>query len=615
MKKSMSVGSFFSFSLLLLLAAVFVFAAADTTVSKSSTSCNGAWNVCSGANANGGTFASVSAVSNSPFFSSAWRSYGFTIPNGSIIRSVVIRADFWVSNTTSSTNASLNLTVSGNAGFSYGPQHLSFGPASETSFYVNVTNDLAWAPSNLSNPNLVINATCFKTGPLTNLTCRLDWMPVNVTYTPFDFAVNLNSTNDTGNADASDNLSVLLNLTMVTGISQRVNLSSTNCPPSATCSLSSALAYPNDTAVLTVATKPQTPVGEYNITLTAIGPGKTVTKTYTVNILSSCVWRAPLVSIVPDNQSGSLGSTLTYVTTVTRVDNTSCNTTNFNLNAHLPKSNLNSSFHPALLTLGPNASADTNFTITLRGPLSIGNYTFDNVATRADFSGSAINGTDTAFLTYLAFVFGLELNPTEATANADINESVSTVLNLTTLMSPTAQVNLSYAGCPSSANCSFSLTNALPNATRTFMVNTTSLTSAGNYLINLTGRADGGTNVTVVYNLTVTSSCVRNAPSVSITPLNQSGAAGSTLLYTTTVTNNDVLCAAANFSLSSVVPSLFNGSFHPTTLVMNAGAAADTNFSITSTSNVSAGDYNFTNRATGAVSGLQGEANATYTVI
>lgn len=82
----------------------------------------------------------------------------------------------------------------------------------EQTFLIDVTNDLSWTPSKLNNTNFRVNVTCFKSGGGLSSKCMLDWLPVNVTYTPFDFSISANPSNDTvvqGN-NATTNVTVTL---------------------------------------------------------------------------------------------------------------------------------------------------------------------------------------------------------------------------------------------------------------------------------------------------------------------------------------------------------------------------------------------------------------------
>ena len=146
---------------------------------NSPSACSGQWTSCSNAfsdNTNSAT-ASVSGTANK---SGIWNDYGFSLSSSDQINKVVVRADFFASKT----SGYIVVRVSGDGGLTYGPSHTVGGNTAEQSFFIDVTNDLSWAPSKLNNSNLRVNVTCSKIGGGANPTCNLDWIPVNVTYTP-----------------------------------------------------------------------------------------------------------------------------------------------------------------------------------------------------------------------------------------------------------------------------------------------------------------------------------------------------------------------------------------------------------------------------------------------
>jgi len=172
MNKKILILSVFLLSLL----AIMVFAA---STQHSPTLCSGQWSYCLNAINNDANRATALAT-NTSNRSGEWRSYAFAIPNNAQIDKVNVRADFFATNTL----GFLDVRVSGDGGLTYGPGHTFGGNTIEQTFNLDVTNDLAWTPQKLNHTNLKVKATCFKKmAPGLNPTCRLDWIPVNVTYT------------------------------------------------------------------------------------------------------------------------------------------------------------------------------------------------------------------------------------------------------------------------------------------------------------------------------------------------------------------------------------------------------------------------------------------------
>ena len=86
-------------------------------------------------------------------------------------------------------------------------------------------------------------------------------------------------------------------------------------------------------------------------------------------------------------------------------------------------------------------------------------------------------------------------------------------------------------------------------------------------------------------------SCVRNNPSVTISPTPQPGLAGATLSYTISVTNNDTACPVSSFAQQATVPGGWTASVAAPTLSIAAGATASTTMQVTSAASATAGSY------------------------
>ncbi len=159
--------------------AVLVFAAlvSAATVLNSPSVCSGEWANCSYAFADNGNV-STASVNASVNKTETWSGYNFSIPSNASINNVTVRADFSATRLT----GYIDVRVSGDGGQTFGPSHVVGGNLEEQTFLIDVTNDTAWTPAKMSNENLSISVTCFKHGIGLNPTCKLDWLPVNVTY-------------------------------------------------------------------------------------------------------------------------------------------------------------------------------------------------------------------------------------------------------------------------------------------------------------------------------------------------------------------------------------------------------------------------------------------------
>ena len=103
------------------------------------------------------------------------------------------------------------------------------------------------------------------------------------------------------------------------------------------------------------------------------------------------------------------------------------------------------------------------------------------------------------------------------------------------------------------------------------------------------GIANGTATVGVVFS---GGSCVRNAPTISVSPSSQTAAPGAASAYSVTVTNrNTSYCGSSTFAMSQVLPAGFSGSFAAPNLSIAAGASASTSWSVGSSAQTAAGTY------------------------
>jgi len=280
MKGKYKVLGMVSFFVLVLVLAVY----ALTSV-NSPTTCSGQWTTCTNANANDASRATATAT-NTANFSGIWRDYGFSISDSSSIDSVIVRPDFFASNV----RGFAKIRVSGDGGATYGPIHTIGGNTAEQSYFIDVTSDLAWTGSMLNNANLRINATCFKDPQSgSNPTCRLDWIPVNVTYTPFDFSVSASPSSDT--VAQGVNATTAVTVDLLSGNSQNVFLFYSGCPINTSCSFNPTNGNPTYASEFKVVTAINagngtvTPLGTYTITLSGFSNGMTRNTNYTLTVV------------------------------------------------------------------------------------------------------------------------------------------------------------------------------------------------------------------------------------------------------------------------------------------------------------------------------------------
>ncbi|MBB1061460.1 NEW3 domain-containing protein, partial [Marilutibacter spongiae] len=91
---------------------------------------------------------------------------------------------------------------------------------------------------------------------------------------------------------------------------------------------------------------------------------------------------------------------------------------------------------------------------------------------------------------------------------------------------------------------------------------------------------------------TPTPSCSRNAPSLALGGSTAAVAAGSTVSYTVTLSNQDSsACASTTFNLARSVPSGWTGTLGKSTLTLAPGASASTTLSVVSPASATQGGY------------------------
>ncbi len=110
--------------------------------------------------------------------------------------------------------------------------------------------------------------------------------------------------------------------------------------------------------------------------------------------------------------------------------------------------------------------------------------------------------------------------------------------------------------------------------------------------------------------------CTRANPTVSITPTSQQGAAGASLTYTATITNNDnSACAASNFALSDTLPAGFSASLSAASVAISPGQHTTVSMVVRSAATSLAGTYSFSLTATNSsATTYKGTSSASYVV-
>ncbi len=261
-------------------------------VMSNPSSCSGSWKNCTNAFNNDGRNSYITVLSTSNK-SSIFENYGFAISNSSKIDNVKLRADFLTSNI----DGGVKIKVSKDGGVSYGQFHIINGSTSKKSYWIDITDDFSWKAADLIDGKFKAVSTCFSK---TKTTCYLDWLPVNVSFTKFDFSLSLNQTSleiEQGKKGKANVKVKILN-----GFPVQVKLSKM-CPEKLSCSLSPNSGIPDFNSILTITAKDSTPPGEYAVIVKGKGEGITKTKSLNVNILEKFELNELCKPIKYDNES------------------------------------------------------------------------------------------------------------------------------------------------------------------------------------------------------------------------------------------------------------------------------------------------------------------------
>jgi Gametolysin peptidase M11/NPCBM-associated, NEW3 domain of alpha-galactosidase len=121
--------------------------------------------------------------------------------------------------------------------------------------------------------------------------------------------------------------------------------------------------------------------------------------------------------------------------------------------------------------------------------------------------------------------------------------------------------------------------------------------------VNVTVGGSGGTT------------CVRRNPTVTVSPAQQQGNAGTTLSYALAVTNNDTGCPASSYTRQASVPGGWTATFASAAMSVGAGATGSTTMQVTSATGAPAGAYQLVPKMiTAAAPTFSATAQATYSV-
>jgi hypothetical protein len=136
--------------------------------------------------------------------------------------------------------------------------------------------------------------------------------------------------------------------------------------------------------------------------------------------------------------------------------------------------------------------------------------------------------------------------------------------------------------------------------------------SANGITVSSLGAAGSTASVSVALG---GAACVRQAPSVTLSPASQTASAGTAVGYAVAVANNNsAACPVSTFNLTQLLPAGFSGAFASSSVTLAPGTGASVAWSVASTSTSGDGVYTLTARAAESSVSNTAESHAAYTV-
>lgn len=215
------------------------------------------------------------------------------------------------------------------------------------------------------------------------------------------------------------------------------------------------------------------------------------------------------------------------------------------------------------------------------------------------------------------------LNLSPAAQSGAAGESAVYTVSVTNRDSPDCAASTFGLGAATPSGWSANVTPAsvtlAPGATATATLTVTASSAAlpdtYQILVNAADSAIPAHNTSAAASHTIASSCAPGQLALNVTPANQEGAAGTSLVYNVSVTNTDgSSCTPATFSLNASVPSGWSVS-PAASVTLVAGQTGSVLVTVASSSSSAAGTFTWTLAASDPqVATHSGAITATYTV-
>ena len=300
-----------------------------------------------------------------------------------------------------------------------------------------------------------------------------------------------------------------------------------------------------------------------------------------------CVRSNPTVSISPVTQQSSAGSALTYTVNVKNNDDSNCEESIFTLSNTICPSGFTCSLNKNSVTVFPGSTdTSTKITVTSQVGASPGIYTF---------KVKAVNFGENSYWMENSANYVI---PVPIPCTGTVTPTISGTGTCTIGASMTAdhcdgqswQITDGSNGCSGTVFGS-SYSSSCPTQ---WSVSAGASGTTYTYILRIGGIQKDSKSVTCS-----PPACIRSNPTVSISPLSNTGSAGTTLTYAVSVKNNDAFCSNSVFDLTYTCPSGWSCSLSKNSVTLSAGNTdSSIAITVTSPSSANSGTYSFSVTAT-----------------
>lgn len=304
---------------------------------------------------------------------------------------------------------------------------------------------------------------------------------------------------------------------------------------------------------------------------------------------STCTRAAPTVTLTTSAQSGGPGVATAYTVTVRNNDDAGCSPSIFSLRSFGLPSGWAETFAPASLSVSPQGSVSTTYTLTPPTSAAVATSSVTLIA-EGPSSGAGL-ATVTHSVTCVRSPPQVSLAPLTVTADAGTSSTyVATVYNADSLNCGSSNVSLAGTapGGWSAVPAASTVTLAAQRSTSVnVQVSAASTAAPGSYTVQLGATGAGATGSG---SATWVVPCGRAAPTVVLSPSSRTVAAGVATTYDVTVTNNDgAACGSGVFNLTASVPSGWQASFAASSMTLAPEREGTTVLTVTSSASATPG--------------------------